>query len=876
MYELIYTSAEKGLRAGSRGFCTVAITAGLTRSIITRLERLSSYEFLYELSSNSNLIYPINYMHTILSIDSRKINVISRVGFSGTDYSGRTNKIAHHIIVENSEQEIAGPLKLICLMEQKGIFYHQWDKVPKELPKKNLNELINMKDVSIASPMPEMWDKYSNSINAAISNLRKNQYIYIAYKPEIDILPLLISAFEGLRFDNWKYSFATYYTCSLKEFSHNIRGVIEGTTGYREMLLSPHSLWIDLVKNRIAPLNRNEWVPINTFRLGSDLGCSAEVSRIDSGDIYTPPMLEMDGGEECEVIVSDDKDRLEIGTDGLYKLEPVKGETAKQTLDILFWDTTNSNVRKHGYPRSSKLVKLLVVIVIVLLIVTAMLVYLLLRSKSSFSQPSYIASDTVPIPSKKDSVKKDSVNWPEKAKKAKDVMSDNLPARGKENPSGISNKLPYKGSDKKEKKISPSPERENKLSGNNMTTKIGPQNAKVSHKEKNPAGSEDSKQPNKSEFSGLDIEIEQADTILDEFQNNNLKMGPLKYWHDNTQLMKLNFDTQLSKIEVGIPPGLSGEKIDDSVVVIFQDGGRREGRGLSLFEEDDASSKYGVRIALERRDGSNKVLLKLTERRIRNRELLKYLPILIVGRDESGSLRKMYPVFLTSLKPSKRKLSFLKLRVSRKSKTLKSPPKDKKVTYYDIGVSKSGDISMGNLWWSKILRLEWRGVTPFSVSLEDSGGRRRKIFISFEYSQEVNDLSFLDELNLRIEMKEVIQIKDNLQSREPQGEDSQENVREKRYDDVVFPREMKIKVRYRRNKLILSLNNFNNIKQEIKRYVREIRNLENQPKLVKKRLDEINTVLDGLFRRMENWKLVITDIWGRDLAEVKLFEIEWK
>jgi len=41
--ELINTSAPRGLKPGSKGFCTVAMTAGLTTAWAERLESLSVY-----------------------------------------------------------------------------------------------------------------------------------------------------------------------------------------------------------------------------------------------------------------------------------------------------------------------------------------------------------------------------------------------------------------------------------------------------------------------------------------------------------------------------------------------------------------------------------------------------------------------------------------------------------------------------------------------------------------------------------------------------------------------------------------------------------------------------------------------------------------
>ena len=45
--ELIYTSVAKGLRPGSRGYCAVAESNGLSKKLAKRLESLSAYRHIF-------------------------------------------------------------------------------------------------------------------------------------------------------------------------------------------------------------------------------------------------------------------------------------------------------------------------------------------------------------------------------------------------------------------------------------------------------------------------------------------------------------------------------------------------------------------------------------------------------------------------------------------------------------------------------------------------------------------------------------------------------------------------------------------------------------------------------------------------------------
>lgn len=111
--ELLYTSAAQGLRHGSRGFCTVLTTAGMPINVISKLEAISSYRHLYAPDSHQASENPVAFAHQRLNLGGHMTSVISRVSAYGTDYSGRTNKIAHHVTVAANEMPAAGPAWLI-------------------------------------------------------------------------------------------------------------------------------------------------------------------------------------------------------------------------------------------------------------------------------------------------------------------------------------------------------------------------------------------------------------------------------------------------------------------------------------------------------------------------------------------------------------------------------------------------------------------------------------------------------------------------------------------------------------------------------------------------------------------------------------------
>lgn len=103
MLELIYTSAPRLLEAGKTGFGTLRCSKGMPRPLISYLERISTFD-------RSSGVDVLEY-YTSFKMGSVFFHVFSRAGDCGADYTGRTNHIAHHFVVEEGTPEADGLLK---------------------------------------------------------------------------------------------------------------------------------------------------------------------------------------------------------------------------------------------------------------------------------------------------------------------------------------------------------------------------------------------------------------------------------------------------------------------------------------------------------------------------------------------------------------------------------------------------------------------------------------------------------------------------------------------------------------------------------------------------------------------------------------------
>ena len=122
--ELLYTSSAQGLKQGSRGFCTVLSTAGMPLNLATRLESLSAYRHVFPPSHPDAAQNPVSFSHLRINVGGRPLSILSRISDYGVDYSQRTNKLAHHVVLEGADLVAAGPA---WVMSQPTIMRSQWD-----------------------------------------------------------------------------------------------------------------------------------------------------------------------------------------------------------------------------------------------------------------------------------------------------------------------------------------------------------------------------------------------------------------------------------------------------------------------------------------------------------------------------------------------------------------------------------------------------------------------------------------------------------------------------------------------------------------------------------------------------------------------------
>ncbi len=100
--QLIYTSAPRLLEAGRTGFGTVARHRAVSGLLVAAVERVSQFAHLSGLSPRRVVL-----SHRLIQAGATSYHLLSCIRDAGSDYTGRTNHLAHHLIMDAREAQLA-------------------------------------------------------------------------------------------------------------------------------------------------------------------------------------------------------------------------------------------------------------------------------------------------------------------------------------------------------------------------------------------------------------------------------------------------------------------------------------------------------------------------------------------------------------------------------------------------------------------------------------------------------------------------------------------------------------------------------------------------------------------------------------------------
>lgn len=244
--ELLYTSAPRGLKPGSSGFCTVVSTQGMSAPLAQALEALSGYRHLYQPGEDRAALNPVAFSHLRLQAGGKTYSVVSRVADYGLDYSQRSNKLAHHVVVEVPERPPAGPA---WLMSQNGFLQDAWDGKLRVLPE---GRTVPQGDVGPARCLTwqqVLGDAGWAGVLAEAFLEDPERLAILRFAPGQPILPLLAEAIALLPPERrWDVTFSTYFTALPKSATCQWRCVVEGSPEANDSRRFVRALQLDLTR----------------------------------------------------------------------------------------------------------------------------------------------------------------------------------------------------------------------------------------------------------------------------------------------------------------------------------------------------------------------------------------------------------------------------------------------------------------------------------------------------------------------------------------------------------------------------------------------------------------------------------------------------
>ena len=368
--ELIYTSAPRGLKPNTSGFCTVAATAGISRQEMMKLEPLSGYEFVYNLSDARAKSNPANFAHTRVTLANETRSVLSRVAFAGADYSGRTNKIAHHVLLLAQEQHPAGPAEMMRRLAEGG-FHVQWQQDPMELPAK---ELHAPPGTDASAQVGQEWKKLTGDAGWAGAlakgfRERRNIPAYVIFSPGTDLLPLFAESLSLLEpEERWQVCFATYYTTSPTGSFYHWRGVVAGSAAAREALKYPSATVINLTKS----LGAAEDDPYSQAARNGTIMPAPKAEHVQTKKVAAATVLPQPPpeDEELDIPVAISDERPAIGRSGRRQLSTaIMSGLGEGPPQVVVYRTTKRTRMLLWILGSSTVILLTTAVVMVILLI---------------------------------------------------------------------------------------------------------------------------------------------------------------------------------------------------------------------------------------------------------------------------------------------------------------------------------------------------------------------------------------------------------------------------------------------------------------------------------------------------------------------------
>jgi hypothetical protein len=279
--ELISTSLPKCLN-GNPGFGVAAQTAGMAPNVVQAAAALSGYTHLFPAGHPNN---PVALIHIIRNLGGQRRHFVSRVADAGNDYSGRTNRIGHHWIIEEPDDVQKLPCGPAAICVHSSLFRTSYTDKAQELPRGK-----QIANVSVRADVCKVWQQITGDAGwaaAVAEHIEKGLPVSIVYAPgSVDLVILLQEVFALLSPQiRWRTSFSTYFMKSQEMPSDRIqvKCIVKGSEAEPFARTVPNTLLLNLTQ----PLGA---VPLGKYTETARNGQKADVppSEVPTSETSVP------------------------------------------------------------------------------------------------------------------------------------------------------------------------------------------------------------------------------------------------------------------------------------------------------------------------------------------------------------------------------------------------------------------------------------------------------------------------------------------------------------------------------------------------------------------------------------------------------------
>jgi hypothetical protein len=228
--ELLLTYAPSGLKTGTSGFCTVAVTQGTPTPIVDTLELLSGYELPLTQEGAPLAVDPLPplYAHylPVTGALNRHFLTCVRIVDNNTP-SKRPNKLARHLVMDPAEELAPGPA---WVLRHANVFDQPWNGQVRIIP-----DPLELATGANPPRFCQAWQFAGNDPGWAGVLIEQflldaSKPIYVVYSPGTNPLELIDEALSLMTpEDRWRVTFSTYFTRPLEGVQCCWRFVLDGT-----------------------------------------------------------------------------------------------------------------------------------------------------------------------------------------------------------------------------------------------------------------------------------------------------------------------------------------------------------------------------------------------------------------------------------------------------------------------------------------------------------------------------------------------------------------------------------------------------------------------------------------------------------------------